>query len=150
MNLNCCVYTMRRGILPDVSSIGYLEGLQEEKAQLQADLAAIERLIARAGGTAPGATEKAKVPKQLRLVKSSKRHTFKPNPRSLASRALTESRKALENAAGRELSFATLCQRLPRDIVGTSKQRQYLRLTIQRSGKREGLEYQDANCVKIV
>jgi hypothetical protein len=76
-------------------------------------------------------------------------HAFKPDPSSVASRALGESRRALETA-GKTLSFQDLVERLPRDLVATSKQRQYVRLTLQRSGKRSGIDYLDAEHIKLV
>lgn len=130
-----------------VSSIGYLEGLQAQESELESDLAAVRRLIARAKSMTNGhVSEKAPKPRSQR----GRRHAFKPDPKSTASRALSESRKVLEGITARRLTFAELCQRLPREIAGTSKQRQYVRLTLQRSGKREGIEYVDADCVKLL
>jgi hypothetical protein len=135
------VYTAR------VSNIGYLEGLQAQESELESDLAAVQRLIARAKSMTNGhVSGKAPKPRSQR----GRRHAFKPNPKSTASRALTEARKVLEGVNARKLPFLDLCKRLPGDLTAKSKDRQYIRLTLQRSGKREGIEYVDADCVKLL
>lgn len=139
-----------------MSSIGYLEGLQEQKAELQADLAAVERLIVKAKMATNGQVSE-KPHKTLKLARPTpqlplrpSRHVFEANPDSLASRVLSECRKVLDRVAGRALPFVNLCYQLPPELTSTSKKKQYVRLTLQRSGKRVGLEYVDATCVKVI
>lgn len=133
-----------------VSSIGNLEWLQAQRAEIAAELDAVDRLIARAKLSSNGHTSAAATATPRPRKGRTGRHVFKPDPRSAASRALSESRKVLENVAGHALPFANLCMQLPSEVAGSSGQRQYVRLTLQRSGKRAGIEYVDANCVKLI
>lgn len=133
-----------------MNSIKLLEGLQEKKAEIEAqlasvqplidDLAAIERLIKREMTSTNGHAKKAA---------PSGRHSFQPDPDSRSSHILTEARRVLEAASGRELPFGELCQRLPKELVRTSKERQYARIVIQRAGKRAGIQYVNANRVRL-
>lgn len=129
-----------------------LEGLQERKAEIQAELASvqplldelteIERMIARYASHSNGSVLR------LPFKAPSKRHAFQADPNSRASRVLAETRRILENTPGHELPFLAICERLPKDLVATSRLRQYARMTMQR-GKREGIEYLGAERVRL-
>jgi hypothetical protein len=134
-----------------VSNIGTLEWLQAQKADLEAELAAVNRLIERAGQSSNGhAAPRSTQPKPRKAVRRvrRKRHSFSPDPSSLASRVLNESRRILEGA-GKAMSFAEMVQRLPRELVGTSQQRAYVRMILDRSGGRVGIDYVDADTIKL-
>jgi hypothetical protein len=138
-----------------VNSISRLEWLQARKAEAEADVAALNRLIEREKHSTNGhVTEsKPRPPKKNATrpihVRGAK-HAFKPDPESAASRTLSQVRQILEEVAGKALPFANVIQRLSRDLVGTAKGRQNVRQALLRSGKRAGIEYVDATCVRLL
>jgi len=137
-----------------VKSIKLPEGLRERKAEIEAllaidrnalqdELADIDRLLDRYSKSTP-----LRKP-TLRVVQHHRR-AFQADPGSLASIILESAKRILSQSPRHELAFLELCSKLPRDLAGSSKKRQYVRMTIRRSGRRVGLEYIDAYRVRLL
>lgn len=136
---------MDGAILPNMAHADLVLALKQRRSELTQEITHIDGLLALHGESPNGS-----VTGEQPVTASNRGGLFVANPNSKTSRVLKATREMLEAAPGRELPFLTILHRLPKELVGTSRhRREHIRGIIQK-GEREGIEYVDAQHVRLV